>query len=124
MTEPAPLWIWLVTACALLACNVSVWLKLRKVEQEFQVDHGLTLRDLIDRLETLTLSSNLHALQVADDLVVANKVVAGVATDLVAAQGTVDDVAADLAAAHERADAVEGPHGAASDAAAQSAQRD
>lgn len=44
-----------------------------------------------------------------------------VAANLVLAQTAVDGVASDLADSHERADATEGPHGAAADAASQSA---
>jgi hypothetical protein len=86
--------------------NLAELSLLRKLEKEFQNNHGHSMRDLADRIERLMHNAAAGAVVVAENLVVT--------------QQAVDDVAVDLAAGHARADAVTGHPGEASDAASRS----
>ena len=102
MTDP----IWGLVAAALVALSVAQLLLLRKLEKEFRADHGHSMRDLADRMETLMITAASEA--------------GSVAVDLVADRQAIADVASDLASAHARADAIDGHPGEASDAASRS----
>lgn len=95
---------------ALFAVMGALLILLHRIDQEFSMNHGSTLRDATDRLERAVdrieggaIWDRTQALHVADNLTVA--------------QGMVDAVASDLSDAHDRADVAKGPDGAAADAA-------
>ncbi|MCA1571944.1 MAG: hypothetical protein LC798_16860 [Chloroflexi bacterium] len=110
MTEPVWQAVWVLVSAALFAVSVAELFLLRRLEKEFQVNKGRSMRDLGDRMETRQLAAAAAAVRVAEKLLTA--------------QGAVDGVAVDLAAAHDRADAVDGSPGEASDAASRRSPND